>query len=51
MKDNAKNSTSKHNNKMADSKKTKISDKTECMGFRELITKNEKSPKKNKSKL
>ena len=34
--------------KTEENKKTATKDNAECTGFRELITKNEKSPKKNK---
>lgn len=44
-KDNAKNSTSKYNNRTDDNKKTLIKDKTECTGFLELITKKEANNK------
>lgn len=44
--DKAKNSTSKQINKIADNRKTEINDKTEWIGFLELITKNAKKTRK-----
>ena len=50
MKEKAKNSTSKQNNKTAETKKTATKDKTEWTGFLTLIVAKEKRQIKNKSK-